>query len=223
MATPRLLGQVQAQTTPQTLYQPASGLIGVLKQIQAAHTGAGADVLYRLYLDIDGTVYNEASAMAWDLRISPGQSDLWGVWWPVTASGSLGISADTNAVLTVTAGGYEGVDGGSILEQPIGQQRPPVADTPVTLGTVPTLARLVYRSVSVCNVSTGTAAYTLYLDPTGLGLTTPAQALMAGMLINAGEADVHPFWLPADVGTLSVASSVGNALNCTAFGVVEPS
>jgi len=97
------LAQVRENSTnPVLLYQPAAGET-VEVSLRIANNSASA-VLVRIFHDIDGTTYDEASALVWDFEIESG------LFLPVTgikmdSSGSLAYRSAIANALTATVYG----------------------------------------------------------------------------------------------------------------------
>jgi len=102
--TPQLLGQARATTVATSVYQPAANLIGVIKEMIVANT-TGTTTTYRLFMDINGLIFDEDSSLFWDISIAGNTADTFPVWLPLGANGSLAILASANDRLTVTVGG----------------------------------------------------------------------------------------------------------------------
>jgi hypothetical protein len=223
--TPQLLAQQRATTIATSVYQPAANLIGVIKQLNVANT-TGTNTTYQLFLDIDGVVYDEDSALFWDIAIAGNTTDTFLVWLPLGTVGSLAILASANDRLTVTVGGYEIVRDEVFGERPLGQTRPPTLNTPVSIFSPVNGVRAVTRSLFISNVAAGgkAAKYSVYLDHDGATFDDTT-ALARSVSLNAGTTDIFPLWLPMDnaAGNLAVETNdVANELNFTLFGFLEP-
>lgn len=64
------LGQLRpANTTAASLYSPAASTETRLTQLVITNT-SGAAATYRLFIDDDGTTYDETTSIAWDVAIA---------------------------------------------------------------------------------------------------------------------------------------------------------
>jgi len=97
------LAQIRENSTnPALLYQPAAGEVAEVS-LRISNNTAGA-VLVRVFHDIDGTTYDEASAIIWDYSITAGLFlVLLGI--KMNSSGALAYRSDTANALTVTVYG----------------------------------------------------------------------------------------------------------------------
>ena len=67
------LGQARENSTNAvSVYSPGSGVTGIIKTIFLANT-SGLDARFRLFVDDDGTTYDESTAIAWDVDIEADQ------------------------------------------------------------------------------------------------------------------------------------------------------
>lgn len=102
------LGQLRpANTTAASLYSPASGETAIIKSIYVCNTTT-AVALARVFVDDDGTTYDEGTAIAWDISIEPGQAiDVVDAGFIAMndATGNLAVRTDTADALTFTAFG----------------------------------------------------------------------------------------------------------------------
>lgn len=103
------LGQLRpANTTAASLYSPSSGVQTVVKSIVVSNS-SGSNAACRIFVDDDGTTYDETTQIVWDVTISSASS-------PLTieinicmnnSSGNLAVRTDTASALTFTAFGME--------------------------------------------------------------------------------------------------------------------
>ena len=102
------LGQLRpANTTAALLYSPASSTETIIHNVVICNT-SGASAKYRLFVDDDGTTYDEESAIAWDVNLPADTTDVFEVKITMNKSaGALGVRTDTNSALTFTANGQE--------------------------------------------------------------------------------------------------------------------
>lgn len=221
----RLLAQARATTIPTSIYSPASNIIGVVKQVVITNTTATATT-YRVFLDIDGTTYDENSSLFWDISVAQGETDLVSLWMPLTSVGNLAFQASANDRLTITVGGYEVVQDEFFQERPLGQLRPSVVNTPVSIFSPVSGIRAVVRGMVISNVNNvGAAAeYSVYLDHDGTTYNDTT-AIMRQITLNTGTTDAVPLYLPMEdsAGNLAVETNVGaNDVTFTVFGFLEP-
>lgn len=104
------LGQSRpSDTNNASLYSPPSGIIStqVTTLIICNTTGSGAN--YRIFLDNDGTTYDQTTALFYDIAILANSTDLIepnGLFMN-NSSGNLAIRTDTADALNFTAYGIE--------------------------------------------------------------------------------------------------------------------
>ena len=223
--TPQLLAQERATTVATSIYQPATNLIGVIKQFIVANTSA-TTTTYRIFMDINGLVFDEDSSVFWDVSIPGNTVDNVPAWLPLGSTGAIAILASANDRLTVTVGGYEIVVDEIFAERPLGQTRPPTLNVPVSIFSPPVGVRGVTRSLIISNVAAGgkAAKYSIYLDHDG-ATYDDTTALARNVSLGSGTTDIMPLWLPMDntAGNLAVETNdVANELNFTLFGFLEP-
>ena len=102
------LGQLRpANTTAASVYSPGAGVTAVIKGIFIANT-TGATVNFRLFVDDDGSTYDESTALYWDASV-PANSTV-----EITAfiamndsGGNIAVRTDTASALTFTVFGAE--------------------------------------------------------------------------------------------------------------------
>jgi len=97
-----------SDTTATSLYSPANGLATLITEVWIANNTAGA-IAARLFLDDDGTTYDQSTALYYDKSIGANDtlrvSDL-KIWMKNTSGNLAGRSATGNA-LTFTVFGVE--------------------------------------------------------------------------------------------------------------------
>lgn len=65
----KLLGQARENSTNAvSVYSPPADTTAVIKTVVVSNT-SGADATVRLFVDDDGTTYDESTAIAWDVNI----------------------------------------------------------------------------------------------------------------------------------------------------------
>jgi len=103
------LGQVRpANSTAVSIYSPPASTDTSLV-IHVANTTA-AVAKCRIFVDDNGTTYDETTALAWDTEIQPGET----LTFPAgdkyhmnDATGNIAVRTDTANALTFTASGHE--------------------------------------------------------------------------------------------------------------------
>ena len=106
--TIKQLGQLRpANTTAATLYSPGASIETIIANVVIWNT-SGAAAKYRLFIDDNGTTYDETTALAWDIVIPADTTDIFEVKITMNDStGNLAVRTDTNNALTFTANGEE--------------------------------------------------------------------------------------------------------------------
>lgn len=106
--TYKLLGQLRpANTTSASVYSPASGVTTIIKCIVACNT-SGSSAKYRIFLDDDGTTYDENTAIFWDVYLGADQSEAIDLTLCMNNSaGNLAVRTDTADAITFTIFGLE--------------------------------------------------------------------------------------------------------------------
>ena len=102
------LGQArQSDTSPVSVYSPSQGKMVIIKTIIIANT-SGADATLRLFLDDDGTTYDETTALAWNVTVgadSVVQFD--GAYTMNDENGNFAYRSSVASALTITLFGVE--------------------------------------------------------------------------------------------------------------------
>ena len=101
------LGQLRpANTTAASLYSPSSGNT-IIKSVVICNT-SGAAATFRIFVDDDGTTYDETTALYWDTDIAVDTTVQIDTFWSMNnSSGNLAVRTDTANALTFTAFGAE--------------------------------------------------------------------------------------------------------------------
>ena len=103
----QILGQVRNTTggTAESIYSPGSGETGVIRTIVVCNTTMSADS-FSIFLDNDGTTYDESTALYFDEGIAANETIVISVYLPMNnSSGNLAVEcATTNAVTFTVAG-----------------------------------------------------------------------------------------------------------------------
>lgn len=102
------LGQLRpANTTAASLYSPGASTTTIIKSIVVANT-SGAAAEFRIFLDDDGTTYDETTAHYWDIAIAADTTVQIDTFWAMNdANGNLAVRTDTNSAITFTCYGAE--------------------------------------------------------------------------------------------------------------------
>lgn len=103
------LGQVRNTTggTAESLYSPGSGVTAIIKQIAVCNQTGSADT-FSIYVDDDGTTYDEETALFKDVAIGANDTVLINCWVAMdNASGNIAVEAATTDAVTFTAFGIE--------------------------------------------------------------------------------------------------------------------
>lgn len=108
------LGQVRPANTSNTLaYSPPANARGQILLVAVCNT-SGADATFRLFVDKDGTTYDETTAIIWDEKAPPGLTqflqfvDKSGMRLE-TSSSNLAVRSSVGNALTFTIYGREDI------------------------------------------------------------------------------------------------------------------
>lgn len=107
--TEKQLGQQRPATggSAVSLYSPGASTTGIIKSLTVCNQ-SGASATYRIYVDDDGTTYDQTTALFYDVTIDANETHVLSVYWPMNdATGNLAVESDTNNALTFTAFGLE--------------------------------------------------------------------------------------------------------------------
>lgn len=102
------LGQLRpANTTAATLYSPGASTTTIIKSIVICNQTA-ATAKYRIFVDDDGTTYDQTTALFYDIAIGANSTDQIDTFYAMNdANGNLAVRTDTNSALTFTCFGTE--------------------------------------------------------------------------------------------------------------------
>lgn len=102
------LGQLRpANTTAASIYSPGTGVTAIIKTIVICET-AGTGATARVFVDDDGTTYDESTALFWDVPIPANSTiTLTELIAMDDENGNLAVRTDTANALTFTAFGAE--------------------------------------------------------------------------------------------------------------------
>lgn len=94
-----------AGTSTVQIYSPSSGNTTVTSVIVC--NTSGAEALFTLYMDADGTTYDEASAIFWLRPIPAGETKEYPSLITMAAASNLAYKTSVGNALTVTVSGME--------------------------------------------------------------------------------------------------------------------
>ena len=102
------LGQLRpANTTAASLYSPASSTEAVIQSIIVSNT-SGSAATYRIFVDDNGTTYDQTTALYYDISLPADTSDSIQVYITMNDStGNLAVRTSVNNAITFTAFGEE--------------------------------------------------------------------------------------------------------------------
>ena len=106
--TEKQLGQARpANSLAVSIYSPGASVRGLVKTIFVANTTSGA-VSFRIFVDDDGTTYDETTALFWDTTIDGSTTvELNSYIAMDNSSGNLAVRTDSPNALTFTVFGAE--------------------------------------------------------------------------------------------------------------------
>lgn len=102
------LGQARENSTSAvSVYSPASSTTAIIKSVVIGNT-SGAAATFRLFVDDDGSTYDESTALYWDVNIPADSSMQIDTYWPMNDSnGNLAYRSSVANALTITVFGLE--------------------------------------------------------------------------------------------------------------------
>ena len=102
------LGQLRpANTTAASLYSPGASTTAIIKSIIICNQ-TSSQAAYRIFMDDDGTTYDESTALFYDITIGANSTDQVDTFYAMNdANGNLAVRTDTNSALTFTCFGTE--------------------------------------------------------------------------------------------------------------------
>lgn len=102
------LGQARENSTnAASVYSPAADTTAIIKSIVICNQ-SGADATFRLFLDDDGTTYDESTALYWDITIPANGSVPLDTYYTMNnSSGNLAYRSSVANALTITVFGAE--------------------------------------------------------------------------------------------------------------------
>lgn len=106
---PRLLAQLRpADTNAASIYSPRANIVAEITRILVCNVSA-APATFRIFLDDDGTTYDETTALFWDAPLSDGIGP-WIIeagWGMKNSAGNLAVRSSVGDALTFTVFGRE--------------------------------------------------------------------------------------------------------------------
>jgi hypothetical protein len=102
------LGQLRpGNTTAVSVYSPPSTTQAQITKIVVCNTAATTQK-FRIFLDHDGTTYDETTALFWDI-VTPTDTtvEIDGDWWMTDSAGNLAVRTDSASAFTFTVFGAE--------------------------------------------------------------------------------------------------------------------
>jgi len=102
------LGQLRpANTTAASLYSPAASTETIIHNVIICNQTASA-ATYRLFVDDDGTTYDESTALVFDASVAANSTEIFEIKICMNVStGNLAVRTGTASALTFTANGVE--------------------------------------------------------------------------------------------------------------------
>ncbi len=102
------LGQARENSTnPVSVYSPGASTTTIIKTIILCNT-SGAAATFRLFLDDDGTTYDESTALGWDVDLDGGSMVELDTFMPMNnANGNFAYRSSVANAITITIGGAE--------------------------------------------------------------------------------------------------------------------
>ncbi len=102
------LGQLRpGDTTAASLYSPGASTTGIVSSVVISNVGT-VSANYRLFVDDNGTTYDETSSLAWDVSLPANTTDVWTEKITMNdATGNLAVRTDIASALNFTAFGIE--------------------------------------------------------------------------------------------------------------------
>ena len=94
-------------TTATSLYSPAAGVTAVIKAVLVCNQ-SGAAATFRIFVDDNGTTFDETTALYWDVTIAADTTVQIDTFWAMNDStGNLATRTSVANALTFTAFGAE--------------------------------------------------------------------------------------------------------------------
>lgn len=94
-------------TSAVSIYSPGVGVTATIATINICNTTASSTT-YRIFLDNDGTTYDENTAHYWDVIIKKNQTQEYRIFWVIdNSAGNLAVRTATGNALTFSVYGLE--------------------------------------------------------------------------------------------------------------------
>jgi len=90
-------------TSAVSIYAPASSETAIIKSVTLCNT-TGSPATFRLFLDNDGTTYDQSTARCYDKSLAANESLELSVYWIMTG-GNLAFQNSINNAITITVDG----------------------------------------------------------------------------------------------------------------------
>ncbi len=109
MSRTKQLGQARpGDTNAVSIFSPSTRDRHTVKNIIICNTTTSV-ATYRLFVDEDGTTYDQTTAIAYDVSIAANTTDLWEVeLYMNDPGGNLAVRSGTSSALTFTVNGDDG-------------------------------------------------------------------------------------------------------------------
>ncbi len=108
MITGTTLAQVRpGNTTAVSVYSPPNTVQAQITRVVVCNT-ASTTRKFRIFLDHDGTTYDETTALFWDIVVPTDTTvEIDGDWWLTDSAGNLAVKTDSASAFTFTVFGAE--------------------------------------------------------------------------------------------------------------------
>ena len=94
-------------TNAASVYSPGASTTAIIKTLNLCNT-SGATVTFRVFLDADGTTYDESTAQFWDIAMAADETVQLDVFWAMdTAAGNLAYRSSVSNAITISVYGAE--------------------------------------------------------------------------------------------------------------------
>ena len=102
------LGQARENSTNAvSVYSPGASTTAIIKSITVCNQ-SGASATFRIFLDDDGTTYDQSTALYYDVAISADAVVQIDTYWPMNdANGNLAYRSSVANAITITVFGVE--------------------------------------------------------------------------------------------------------------------
>ena len=106
MLAEQVLAQARENSTNAvSVYSPSADEIAIIKTIVLCNTSA-ATATFRLFLDNDGTTYDQGTALAYDVTLNVGQSQFFHTFLAMNnAAGNFAYRSSVANAITITLSG----------------------------------------------------------------------------------------------------------------------